>query len=101
MFAFYHVAREPGMLAIAAVIMLLVKSGTLRVPQGWLAAVGKMALSNYLLTSLICQFLFVVGAVEAVWDARLLPADVCGLRSVGIQPGVQFGVAALLRVWAV
>jgi uncharacterized protein len=61
LFGFYYVAREPGMLAIAAVIMLLVKAEMLRAPQQWLAAVGKTALSNYLLTSLICQFLFVWG----------------------------------------
>jgi uncharacterized protein len=60
-YAFYYVAREPGMLAMAAVIMLVVKSGSLRAPQRWLAAVGKTALSNYLMTSLICQFVFVWG----------------------------------------
>jgi uncharacterized protein len=61
LFGLYYVTREPGMLAIAAVIMLLVKSGTFRRPQRLLAAVGRTALSNYLMTSLICQFIFVWG----------------------------------------
>jgi uncharacterized protein len=57
----YYLTREPGMLAIAAVIILLAKSGTFRTPQRLLAAVGRTALSNYLMTSLICQFIFVWG----------------------------------------
>ena len=54
----YYVTREAGALAIVSVILLAVKAGLLRPFQAVLAAVGKTALSNYLLTSILCQFLF-------------------------------------------
>jgi len=57
----YYLGREAGSLAIAAVLLLLIKGGALRRSQQALAAVGRMALSNYLLTSIFCQFLFVWG----------------------------------------
>jgi uncharacterized protein len=57
----YYVTRESGSLAIAAFILILVKSGTLRWLQALLAAVGRTALSNYLLTSILCQLIFQVG----------------------------------------
>ena len=41
-----------------AVIMLLVKSGALRAVTSRLAYVGRMAFSNYILTSLICTTIF-------------------------------------------
>jgi uncharacterized protein len=61
MFAPYYLTRESGMLAIAAVLVMLVKSGSLRPVQRGLAAVGQTALTNYLMTSLLCQFIFVWG----------------------------------------
>jgi uncharacterized protein len=57
----YYITREAGMLAIAAVILLIIKRGWLRTPQRLLAAVGRTALSNYLLTTILCQTLFVWG----------------------------------------
>ena len=54
-------ARLAGTLAITAVLLLLIKSGILR---SWLrpvAAVGQTALSNYLLTTVLCQSLFLWG----------------------------------------
>ena len=54
----YDSTRIAGMLALAAVIMLIVKHGVLQVPQRWLAAIGRTALSNYIGTSLLCQLLF-------------------------------------------
>jgi len=54
-------ARLVGTLAITAVLLLLIKSGILR---SWLrpvAAVGQTALSNYLLTTVLCQSLFLWG----------------------------------------
>jgi uncharacterized protein len=83
----YYLTREAGMLAIASVILLVIKQGWLRTPQRLLAAVGRTALSNYLLTTILCQFLFVWGpwqlygtlayyqtcyVVFAVWAVNLI-----------------------------
>jgi uncharacterized protein len=57
----YYLTREPGSLAIAAFVMIIIKSGLFKIPQQLLAAVGRTAFSNYILTSLICQTLFVWG----------------------------------------
>jgi uncharacterized protein len=57
----YYLTREAGMIAIAAVVVMIIKSGRLRTVQRLLAAVGQTALSNYLMTSLICQFVFLWG----------------------------------------
>jgi uncharacterized protein len=57
----YYFTREAGALAIAAVVMIAIKSGALRPLQRALAAVGQTALTNYLLTTVICQFIFIWG----------------------------------------
>ena len=57
----YYLTREAGSLAIAATVILIVKSGFLKLPKRLLAAVGRTAFSNYILTSLICQTIFVWG----------------------------------------
>jgi uncharacterized protein len=57
----YYLTREPGSLAIAAVVMLIIKSGLFKTPQRLFAAVGRTAFSNYLLTSIICQTIFIWG----------------------------------------
>jgi uncharacterized protein len=57
----YDIMRVSGALANAAVILLIVRAGALKWLTKRIAAVGQMALSNYLLTSTICQFLFVWG----------------------------------------
>lgn len=82
----YYVTREAGMFAIVAAVMILIKLGAFKRVQQLLAAVGKTALSNYLLTSLLCQFIFIWGpwklfgtlqydqlmyVVFAVWAANL------------------------------
>ena len=54
----YFLNREAGGLAVLSIILLVVKSGVFRRFQSMLAAVGRTALSNYLLTSILCQFLF-------------------------------------------
>jgi uncharacterized protein len=79
--------RVTGSVAIAATTLLIVKLGALRWLTQRLAAVGQMALSNYLLTSLLCKFVFVWGpwklygqldyyklyvVVAAVWCVNLL-----------------------------
>jgi uncharacterized protein len=57
----YYLTREPGSLAIAAFVMIIIKSGWFKIPQRLLAAVGRSAFSNYIFTSLICQTIFVWG----------------------------------------
>ena len=57
----YYLTREAGMFAIVAVVMILIKLGVFKRAQRLLAAVGKTALSNYLLTSVLCQFIFLWG----------------------------------------
>jgi len=57
----YFLNREAAGLAVLSIILLLVKRGVFRTFQSMLAAVGRTALSNYLLTSLLCQFLFLWG----------------------------------------
>jgi uncharacterized protein len=57
----YYFCREPAMLAITAVFVMIIKGGVLGAAQRAMAAVGQMALSNYLITSLICQFIFAWG----------------------------------------
>ncbi len=54
----YFLNREAGGLAVLSMILLVIKSGVFRTFQSMLAAVGRTALSNYLLTSILCQFLF-------------------------------------------
>jgi uncharacterized protein len=58
MFLPYGVEQIACMLANASLVLLLVKRGWLLPVQHGLAAVGRMAFSNYILTSLLCQFLF-------------------------------------------
>jgi uncharacterized protein len=79
--------RATGSIAIAATTLLVLKLGVLRGLTRRLAAVGQMALSNYLLTSVLCKFIFVWGpwklygaleyyqlyfVVAAVWCVNLL-----------------------------
>jgi len=54
----YDIARLPVALAYTAVLMLIAKAGALRRLIGRLGAVGQMALSNYILHSVICSFVF-------------------------------------------
>ncbi|HEX4170524.1 MAG TPA: DUF418 domain-containing protein [Bryobacteraceae bacterium] len=57
----YHIAGEAGTIAIAATLLFVIKSGTVRSLLRPFAAVGQTALSNYLLTSFLCQMVFVFG----------------------------------------
>jgi len=45
-------------LAYIGIVMLVCKSGIAMKCKSWLAAVGKMAFTNYILESLICTFIF-------------------------------------------
>jgi uncharacterized protein len=55
----YDLGRVSGVLAIASLILLVVKAGALPWVTRRLAAIGQMALSNYLLTSIVCKFILV------------------------------------------
>jgi uncharacterized protein len=57
----YFFNRAVGMIAITALLVMAIKRRVFPRLQSRLAAVGKTALSNYLLTSLLCQLLFVWG----------------------------------------
>lgn len=54
----YSLHQIPGVLATASVLLLVVREGIMLPLQRGLATVGRMALSNYILSSLICQFVF-------------------------------------------
>ena len=114
----YYLTRETGSLAIAATVILIVKSGVLKMPQRLLAAVGRTAFSNYILTSLLCQTLFVWGpwklygkleyyqlmyAVFGVWAINLVVSSLW-LRKFAFGPlewvwrSLTYGVARPMRI---
>ena len=91
LFVPYYLTRESGALAIAAMVMIAAKSGVLRALQRALAAVGQTALTNYLLTTVLCQFIFIWGpwklygkleyyqleyVVFLVWAANLIVSPI-------------------------
>jgi uncharacterized protein len=57
----YFITSEAGTIAIAAALLLIIRSGAARSLLRPFAAVGQTALSNYLLTSFLCQMVFVFG----------------------------------------
>ena len=54
----YDIERLPVALANMALLMILCKAGALRWLTSRLAAIGQMALSNYILQSVVCAFVF-------------------------------------------
>ena len=60
----YGLGRVAGALGTAAVILLLLRSGVIPWAMRRVAAVGQMALSNYLLTSISMRLLFVWGPLK-------------------------------------
>ncbi len=100
MFVPYDIAVISGMMANASVLLLLIKHRRLMPMQRALAAVGRTALSNYLLTSLICQFVFKWGpwklygkleyyeqfyVVAAVWSFNIV-FSMCWLQFFAFGP---------------
>jgi len=100
LFAPYYLTREAGMLAIAALLIIVIKGGHLRRAQRALAAVGQTALTNYLMTSILCQTLFLWGpwklygrleyyqlnfVIAAVWAVNLTFSTLW-LRSFAFGP---------------
>jgi uncharacterized protein len=57
----YDIGRIAGALGNAALLLILVKAGVLKWLLGRFAAVGQMALSNYLLTSVAMKVIYVWG----------------------------------------
>ena len=57
-FLTYNLGRIPMTLGHVATIMLFIKSGVFRFLQDALAAVGRMAFTNYIMHTLICNFIF-------------------------------------------
>ena len=54
----YNVGRVANTCGHVAIIMLLIKSGLIPFLQRAFAAVGQMAFTNYIMQSLICNFIF-------------------------------------------
>jgi uncharacterized protein len=90
-YAPYALARVAGGLAIASVLLIVIKSGRFRLLLRPFAAVGQTALTNYLLTTIICQTLFLWGPwklygkleyyqytyiVLAVWAVNLIVSSI-------------------------
>ena len=82
----YDVGRVAGALGNAALLLMILKAGLLKWLSRRVAAVGQMALSNYLLTSITMQVIFAWGpwhwygyveyykiyyAVAAMWIANM------------------------------
>jgi uncharacterized protein len=61
MYAPYDLARVSGALGTAALLLILLKAGSLKWLLGRVASVGQMALTNYLLTSITMMVVFVWG----------------------------------------
>jgi uncharacterized protein len=57
----YGLTQLTGAIAITAVLLIVIKSGVFGIVLRPFAAVGQTALSNYLLTSIMCQTVFVWG----------------------------------------
>jgi uncharacterized protein len=57
----YNLARVAGALGMAAVILMVLKAGRLKWLSFPVAAVGQMALTNYLLTSITMQVIYAWG----------------------------------------
>jgi uncharacterized protein len=96
----YHVEVFPAAIANTAVVLLLVNEGWLKPVQRALANVGRTAFSNYIGTSLLCQFVFDWGpwklygqleyyqqalAVVTVWTVNLV-ASALWLRYFAYGP---------------
>jgi uncharacterized protein len=54
----YDIERLPIALASMALLMILCKAGAVKWLTSRLAAIGQMALSNYILQSVVCTFIF-------------------------------------------
>jgi uncharacterized protein len=57
----YELTRFTSTFGVLGIVMIIIKSGAFRRTRFALAAVGRTALSNYILTSLLCQLIFLWG----------------------------------------
>jgi uncharacterized protein len=60
----YDLARVTGGIGYAAVLLLLVRSGVFKWMFARVASIGQMALSNYILNSLVMKMIFVWGPLH-------------------------------------
>lgn len=60
----YELTQAPAVLANASVLLIVMQKDWFRSMTNSLAAVGRMALSNYIMTSLVCQWLFSWGPLK-------------------------------------
>jgi uncharacterized protein len=88
----YEVQTIAAALAHAAVIVLIVKHDRFRSVQRAVAAVGQMALTNYLLTSIVCQWLF-------VWSGLLPHAGLDHYQLLPVVLGVWTLNIAISVIW--
>ena len=103
----YHVGRLAVALGYVGIVVLVVQAGRLHALTARLSAVGRMALTNYLMHSVICLFVFtgaglaLVGelsrasvylVVLAIWAAAARAQSVVAralpLRTVGVAVAV-------------
>jgi uncharacterized protein len=81
----YHIGRLGMALGWMGAVMLICRQGRLHALRARLAAVGRMALTNYLMHSLICLFVFtgagfaLVGQLER-WALYLIVFAIWGLQ---------------------
>ena len=69
LFTPFDLTRAGGAFGLSALLLLALKHGLLKPLTRPLAAVGQTALSNYLLTSIVCKLLFVWSPLH--WYGRL------------------------------
>src|SRR5262249_15637099 len=89
-FGYLNTTADPGRFLVAmayvGIIMMICKSGILKWPRYLLGSVGRMALTNYLLTSIVCTVIFNgygFGMFAKLERAQLLPV-VFGMWTVNL-----------------
>lgn len=92
-----NLTRIGGSIAIASVVLMVIKSSAVRSITKPLASVDQMALTNYLATSILLQFVS-SGPVEAVRPVRVLPAVLCRVCCLDLQSRKLLDLAALFQL---
>lgn len=88
----FYLQNYPACLANVSLVLLIVKSGYLRPATNALANVGRMAFSNYILTSVLCQWLF-------VWSGWGLYGNIEYYQQVWVILGVWAINLAVSALW--
>jgi uncharacterized protein len=112
----YEVGRLPMTLGLVGLTVALYKSGALGMVAGWLKAIGRLALTNYIGQSIITSILFyalgyygkfgfaqLMGIAALIWIAQGI-FSVFWLRSFAMGPAewllraLTYGVAKPIRL---